>query len=119
MSSTVRALYCTLSLLQISEPCFNSKTVFFFCCFKENEVHGFKTGDRVCIWGMTPYLELLRVLTPIPLPNYFGAFNTNLNNVEWFFYTTRAGRLQEWLQGEFQPYSVYVIFFKYCVANGI
>ena len=49
----------------------------------------------------------------------FGAFNTNLNNVAWFFCTTRAGRLQEWSQGELQPYSVYVIFFKYCVNNGI
>ena len=35
MSSTVRALYYTLSLLQISEPCFNSKTVFFFAVLKK------------------------------------------------------------------------------------
>ena len=49
----------------------------------------------------------------------FCAFNTNLNNVVRLFCTTRAGRLHEWSQGELQPYSVYIIFFKYCVANRI
>lgn len=94
----------------------NSKTVFFVAVLKIMKSMALKL--EVCIWGHDSLSRIAHGIDPYTSAK-FCAFNTNLKIVAQFFCTTRAGRLQEWLQGDLQPYSVYIIFFKYCVASGI
>ena len=77
------ALYCTLSLLQISDPCFNSKTVFFFAVLKI--MKSMAITLEVCILEHDSLSRIAQRIDPHTSAK-FCAFNTNyLNNAAQFF----------------------------------